>query len=268
MSVESEDEVYVFEDFKTDKNETTDSFKKLKEKWKKEVKEDIIVTTELSAIAFLYSHKKKDENYQTIKDILALKFGKTINFQNCSSMSDVVDVIVNCEKSTFILNGHGNGGLDFRIKKGKTFNFQVGYGEDYSQKLELSFLAVLNSVLKKKKKKINLLLLSCHIGQVKDINFMNQISEITLYTIASEFSLSFKNTFNILKYIEKHGFQDGTEGKVTLKDKHFVYKTEESEEYLKKVYEAYLKLREKQNDDELLKYFDEAFSEFFEYGDE
>ena len=141
------------------------------------------------------------------------------------------------------MNGHGTGQLDFFVSNTKTckksFNFQYFINPDGEDD---GFLYRLNNKLKNLKKEIVLVILSCHIGQFTKINLMpKEISNIKLYTVASNFVLYRKDCLNILKHIEEKVFEDGTHWKVTLKDRHFDYESQKSEEYIKEAIEAYNK---------------------------
>jgi hypothetical protein len=197
----------------------------------------------LQKIAFLYSHRKKDGEYKEIQKILNFPFGSKYDISSCST-DEVIDIILKSKETIFILNGHGSGTLSFRLNKDNTFNFQGGYDENFQFTVNNSFLSMLNSKLNGVKK-ISLLLLTCHIGQITGVNFSSdETSEITLYSISSDNTLSFKNVLNILEYIKIKGLNNGVYESIELKEKHFKYESQNSAQYLKK---AMKKMQEDQN---------------------
>lgn len=171
-------------------------------------------------ITFLYALRKKDKKHKTIRKILGLgrKYAND-STTNTITMTDIyrkdpehiMDVIVDAYRADnfVILCGHGNGYLNFRIGKKNDNVTHVSFNANPANangELELSqsveyLLPRLNEKLEQLNidKQLNLLVISCHFGQLKGIDFSLSTTKIRFWYLDPEYTISFKNGLALIE---------------------------------------------------------------------
>jgi hypothetical protein len=144
------------------------------------------------SVLFLYAYRPADRNSKFISETL-VKIQASPDFVledvTLKTRSEVMKIISTRKPARLILNGHGSGTLTFFTGKDK-FNFQEKIPNDETPIPFVPFLeeAGVN----------DLMILSCHAGQ-----FEQDWTKIQVFTISTEYTLSFANYAKIMDALVK-----------------------------------------------------------------